>query len=229
MSRTRTTARIATVAATVAATATLAAGTALAAGLGTDVAVPPVAAGAGAVATGIGGASPTPSPTTDPVGTVTAAVNGVVDTAKETLGVAPSPSSSPRPTGSPVAPAPAPAPKPAPAPGGPARVPALPHTSAGDALGTSRASGGFAGFSGTLGDRRPALVDLPAPSTEQVRGVGAVAAPTLPRSVSEALPDEGRDTSPLPGLLVVCASVCVAAVAAGNAEVWRRRLATALG
>lgn len=232
MSTKRTTARIATMAATASAAAVLVGGTALAAGLGSDVGVP-VPAVDQHVTPAIelpGSPSPSPSPSSDPASTVTSTVNGLVETAKNTLGLGPSPTASPSPSATATArpdSGQAPHLQPRPTTGtAPAPRPALPHTGG---SGVATTSGSLSSFGAGLADRRPALANLAPPVAESVRGVGTVAAPTLSRSVSDALPGDGSEPNPLPGLLVVAAAACVAAVAAGNAEVWRRRLAEQLG
>jgi hypothetical protein len=169
--------------------------------------------------------TPTPSPTSDPLAPVT----GLVDTAKQALGLAPSPSATPTPTptGGTVA---------EPQAGGsdtvtPPVVTVVRHPRVQRPAGTAGAVGlPLGSFGATLGDRRPAVEGVSGPVEGAVSGIGSmpIAVAPLPHSAAGTLGDDSEGSSSLPGLLVVCASACVAAAAAGNAEVWRRRLADSL-
>jgi hypothetical protein len=162
----------------------------------------------------------------------------VVDTALATLGLAKEPTASPSPTPSPSGTQGSPggggndaidqptggSADPVALPGPHVKPAGVPRT--GQAVGVPLTSFG-AGF----GDRRPELLGVAGPVQGAVRGIGSIpiAVAPLPSSARNALNDgDGAAESSLPGLLVVCAAACVAAVAAGNAEVWRRRLAETL-
>ncbi|MDQ1689791.1 MAG: hypothetical protein QOK42_2766 [Frankiaceae bacterium] len=231
MRSTRAAARIGTVVAATATLGLMAGGVALAA-VGTDAGISgpslPAAAHpvAGVVPAPAVAATPTPTPTADPVGTVLSAVGTVLDTAKNTLGGGPTPT--------PTATAPAVPPV---VGGGPdsgsggtvtpprPRAP-RPHVRPVTAPG-SITSGSLGSFGAYLGDRRPYVSGVAGPVQGSVKGIGAIAVPALSPAAGNTLGDEGEGDS-LPGLLVVCAAACVAAAAAGNAEVWRRRLADKL-
>jgi hypothetical protein len=210
----------------------IAGGAALAA-VGADVggALPAPAAITGAVpAPAVGlAATPTPTPTSDPVSTVLGAVGTAVDTATTALGLGPKPTPT---TSHPVV-------NPGTGTGngtdpgsGTAVTPPRPrvprpqvHPAGGPG---SLTSGPLGSFGASLGDRRPPVTGVAGPVQGRVHGIGAIAAPPLSPSAEGALGDKGTSEDTLPGLLVVCAAACVAAAAAGNAEVWRRRLADKL-
>jgi hypothetical protein len=178
--------------------------------------------------------TPTPSPTGDPVTTVT----GAVDTALATLGLAKEPTSSPSPTPSPTV-----SQGPTgtgsddavdPTAGGtttPVTLPQPHHKPAALPRSGNAAGAPLGALGAGFGDRRPELLGVGGPVQGAVRGIGSIpiAVAPLPSSARNTLGDnDGAGESSLPGLLVVCAAACVAAVAAGNAEVWRRRLADTL-